>query len=90
MVDREPRREEAPERVARQPDLVEPELVEEVEVVQDVVLDVVDRRVVGGGAETRVDRHDQPAALGERQQRVEAGRGAAAVEKDERRPLPGA
>ena len=90
MQQREPRRQRAAEGVARERDLVEAEPVEEVEVVQVVVVQAVDARVVRRGAEARMDGHDQPAALGQRQERVEAGDRAAAVQEHERSALAGA
>ena len=74
----------AAHRVADERDLAELERVEEVEVVEDVVLDRVDGRVVGRGAEPGMVRDDETAAVRERQQRVEAGERPRAVEEDER------
>ena len=80
----------AAHRVADERDLAELERVEEVEVVQDVVLDRVDARVVGGGAEPGMVGDDEPEAVRERQQGVEARERPRAVEEDERVALPGA
>ena len=73
----------AAHRVADERDLAEVERVEEVEVVEDVVQDRVDGRVVGRGAEPGMVRDDETAAVREREQRVEAGERPRAVEEDE-------
>ena len=52
--------------------------------MQQVVVEAVDARVVGGGAEPGMVGHDQPEPLGEGKQMIEAERRARAVEVDER------
>ena len=54
----------AAEREPDQVDLVEPEEVEQLDIVHDVVVDVVHRRIVGGFAEARMKRKMDPELVG--------------------------
>ena len=71
-------------RLAGQRQLVQPEPVEEVEVVQQVVVEAVDARIVGGSAEPGVVGDDQPEPLGQGKQVIEAESRARTVEVDNR------
>ena len=89
MLEREARRHRAAQRMPRERELADPEAIEELEVVQVVVVAPVDGRIVARSPESRMVRHDQPHALRQRQEDVEAGHRAATVEEHERRALPG-
>ena len=79
----------AAEREPDQIDLVEPEEVEQLDIVHDVVVDVVHRRIVGGFAEARMKRKKDPELVGPGLGELEAVERAGPMQKQQRLPAAG-